>query len=210
MNIEYVMNNKQNKHYYADDFMRSQEEENAQMGMYDEAENRLFKNTDTNGRFHSDWCSMIYSRLMLARNLLTNDGVLFVSIDNNEIDNLRQICDEAMGEDCFVDCITWNKRIPKNDNKGIGNIHEYVLVYVKDARIQRQFVMLKDGIDAVFEFIEEMKEKRIPIAEAEKELKVFYNKKGYDRGITLYCNLDDNYEPWGKINMSWPNADTFG
>ena len=199
-----------NDFIYADDFMRSQEEENAQMGMYDEDENRLFKNTDTNGRFHSDWCSMIYSRLMLARNLLTNDGVLFVSIDNNEIDNLRKICDEAMGEDCFVDCITWNKRIPKNDNKGIGNIHEYVLVYVKDARIQRQFVMLKDGIDAVFEFIEEMKEKRIPIAEAEKELKVFYNKKGYDRGITLYCNLDDNYEPWGKINMSWPNADTFG
>lgn len=199
-----------NDFIYADDFMRSQEEENEQMGMFDEDENRLFKNTDTNGRFHSDWCSMIYSRLMLARNLLSTDGVLFVSIDNGEVDNLRKICNEAMGEDCFVDCITWNKRVPKNDNKGIGNIHEYVLVYVKDARIQRQFVMLKDGIDAVFEFIEDMKEKKTPIAEAEKELRMFYNKKGYDRGITLYCNLDDNYEPWGKINMSWPNADTFG
>ena len=199
-----------NDFIYADDFMRSQEEENEQMGMFDEDENRLFKNTDTNGRFHSDWCSMIYSRLMLARNLLSTDGVLFVSIDNGEVDNLRKICNEAMGEDCFVDCITWNKRVPKNDNKGIGNIHEYVLVYVKDAQIQRQFVMLKDGIDAVFEFIEDMKEKKTPIAEAEKELRMFYNKKGYDRGITLYCNLDDNYEPWGKINMSWPNADTFG
>ena len=199
-----------NDFIYADDFMRSQEEENEQMGMFDEDENRLFKNTDTNGRFHSDWCSMIYSRLMLARNLLSTDGVLFVSIDNGEVDNLRKICNEAMGEDCFVDCITWNKRVPKNDNKGIGNIHEYVLVYVKDARIQRQFVMFKDGIDAVFEFIEDMKEKKTPIAEAEKELRMFYNKKGYDRGITLYCNLDDNYEPWGKINMSWPNADTFG
>ena len=199
-----------NDFIYADDFMRSQEEENEQMGMFDEDENRLFKNTDTNGRFHSDWCSMIYSRLMLARNLLSTDGVLFVSIDNGEVDNLRKICNEAMGEDCFVDCITWNKRVPKNDNKGIGNIHEYVLVYVKDARIQRQFVMFKDGIDAVFEFIEDMKEKKTPIAEAEKELRMFYNKKGYDRGITLYCNLDDNYEPWRKINMSWPNADTFG
>ena len=199
-----------NDFIYADDFMRSQEEENEQMGMYDKDENRLFKNTDTNGRFHSDWCSMIYSRLMLARNLLTDDGVIFISIDDAEADNLRKICDEVMGEDCFVDCITWNKRVPKNDNNGIGNIHEYVLVYVKSTQSQRQFVMLKDGVDNVFEFIEDMKKKHIPIAEAEKQLKQFYNKKGYDRGITLYCNLDENYEPWGKINMSWPNADTFG
>ena len=78
-----------NDFIYADDFMRSQEEENEQMGMYDEDENRLFKNTDTNGRFHSDWCSMIYSRLMLARNLLTDDGVIFISIDDNEIENLK-------------------------------------------------------------------------------------------------------------------------
>lgn len=72
-----------NDFIYADDFMRSQEEENAQMGMYDEDENRLFKNTYANGRFHSDWCSMIYSRLMLARNLLTDDGIIFISIDDN-------------------------------------------------------------------------------------------------------------------------------
>lgn len=199
-----------NDFIYADDFMRSQEEENEQMGMYDEDDNRLFKNTDTNGRFHSDWCSMIYSRLMLARNMLAQDGVLFISIDDNEVDNLRKMCDEALGEDCFVDCITWNKRVPKNDNKGIGNIHEYIFVYVKDSQSKRQFVMLKDGIDDVFEFIEELKRKQVPIPEAEKELKQFYSKKGYDRGITLYCNLDNNYEPWGKINMSWPNADTFG
>ena len=199
-----------NDFIYADDFMRSQEEENEQMGMYDEDDNRLFKNTDTNGRFHSDWCSMIYSRLMLARNMLAQDGVLFISIDDNEVDNLRKMCDETLGEDCFVDCITWNKRVPKNDNKGIGNIHEYIFVYVKDSQSKRQFVMLKDGIGDVFEFIEELKRKQVPIPEAEKELKQFYSKKGYDRGITLYCNLDNNYEPWGKINMSWPNADTFG
>ena len=73
-----------NDFIYADDFMRSQDEENRQMGMYDEDENRLFKNNDSNGRFHSDWCSMMYSRLMLARNLLTDDGVIFISIDDNE------------------------------------------------------------------------------------------------------------------------------
>ena len=80
-----------NDFIYADDFMRSQEEENEQMGMYDEDDNRLFKNTDTNGRFHSDWCSMIYSRLMLARNLLTDDGVIFISIDDNELNSLIDI-----------------------------------------------------------------------------------------------------------------------
>ena len=85
-----------NDFIYADDFMRSQEEENEQMGMYDEDENRLFKNTDTNGRFHSDWCSMIYSRLLLARNLLTDDGVIFISIDDNEVSNLKKICDEVL------------------------------------------------------------------------------------------------------------------
>lgn len=69
-----------NDFIYADDFMRSQDEENRQMGMYDEDENRLFKNNDSNGRFHSDWCSMMYSRLMLARNLLTDDGVIFISV----------------------------------------------------------------------------------------------------------------------------------
>lgn len=79
-----------NDFIYADDFMRSQDEENRQMGMYDEDENRLFKNNDSNGRFHSDWCSMMYSRLMLARNLLTDDGLILISLDDGEIGNLRK------------------------------------------------------------------------------------------------------------------------
>ena len=98
-----------NDFIYADDFMRSQEEENVQMGMYDEDDNRLFKNTDTNGRFHSDWCSMIYSRLMLARNLLTEDGLLFVSIDDNENATMRELLDETLGSGNFVACIVWQK-----------------------------------------------------------------------------------------------------
>ena len=96
-----------NDFIYADDFMRSQEEENEQMGMYDEDENRLFKNTDTNGRFHSDWCSMIYSRLMLARNLLTDDGSIFISIDYNEVENLKKIMDEVFGTENFQREIIW-------------------------------------------------------------------------------------------------------
>lgn len=121
-----------NDFIYADDFMRSQEEENEQMGMYDEDENRLFKNTDTNGRFHSDWCSMIYSRLLLARNLLTDDGVIFISIDDNEAKDLMSICDEIFGHSNFLATFAWQKKYgPANDAKGVSATHEYILLYGK-------------------------------------------------------------------------------
>ena len=113
--------------------MRSQEEENEQMGMYDEDENRLFKNTDTNGRFHSDWCSMIYSRLLLARNLLTEDGVIFISIDDNEVTNLRRVCNEVLGESNFIAQFIWQSRQNK-DNRNISGVsidHEYIICYSK-------------------------------------------------------------------------------
>lgn len=121
-----------NDFIYADDFMRSQEEENEQMGMYDEDENRLFKNTDTNGRFHSDWCSMIYSRLMLARNLLTDDGVVFISIDDNEIENLKKCCEEVFGESNFIANIIWkHTQQSKNDEPHFSRQYNHTLVYAK-------------------------------------------------------------------------------
>ena len=122
-----------NDFIYADDFMRSQEEENEQMGMYDEDENRLFRNTDTNGRFHSDWCSMIYSRLMLARNLLTDDGVIFISIDDSEQGNLKKICDEVFGTANFVDTVIWEKRYsPQNAVQWFSESHDFIAVYAKN------------------------------------------------------------------------------
>ena len=125
-----------NDFIYADDFMRSQEEENAQMGMYDEDKNRLFKNTDTNGRFHSDWFSMIYSRLMLARNLLTDDGVIFISIDDNEQENLKKCCDEVFGEANYITQITWEKRYTRSNNaKMFASLVDYVFVYRKSAAL---------------------------------------------------------------------------
>ena len=131
-----------NDFIYADDFMRSQEEENEQMGMYDEEENRLFKNTDTNGRFHSDWCSMIYSRLMLARNLLTDDGVIFTSIDDNEVDNLKKICDEVFGAVNYVATFPWRKRTAKSDVPfGVSQDYEYILCFAKSSN----FVASVDG-----------------------------------------------------------------
>ena len=121
-----------NDFIYADDFMRSQEEENEQMGMYDEDDNRLFKNTDSNGRFHSDWCSMMYSRLMLARNLLADDGVIFISIDDNEVDNLKKVCDELFGAINYVATFPWRKRTAKSDVPfGVSQDYEWIVCYAK-------------------------------------------------------------------------------
>ena len=129
-----------NDFIYADDFMRSQEEENEQMGMYDEDENRLFKNTDTNGRFHSDWCSMIYSRLHLAKNLLTDNGVIFISIDDSEVKNLKNICDEVFGASNFVAQLIWqNKKGGGNDSTHIAIEHEYILTYAKNISLLGEF-----------------------------------------------------------------------
>ena len=128
-----------NDFIYADDFMRSQEEENEQMGMYDEDENRLFKNTDTNGRFHSDWCSMMYSRLMLARSLLSDAGVIFISIDDNEVDTLKKICNEIFGEANFIGCA--GRITKKSNNKGDfwAPNFDYLLTYAKNKEFANSF-----------------------------------------------------------------------
>jgi len=135
-----------NDFIYADDFMRSQEEENAQMGMYDEEENRLFKNTDTNGRFHSDWCSMIYSRLLLARNLLTEDGFIFISVDENEFENMAKISSEVFGRSNLRNCIAVRRGIKNvqaqfDTLSSLSQGHEYILLFSKrtDSRLPKLF-----------------------------------------------------------------------
>ena len=120
-----------NDFIYRDDFSMSADEYGEQLGMYDEdSGDRLIKNTDSNGRFHSDWCSMIYSRLILARNLLAPDGAIFISIDDHEADNLKKICDEVFGADCFVSNVSWQRTYStRNDSKGIVNEVEHILVF---------------------------------------------------------------------------------
>lgn len=117
---------------YKDNFTQSRKEYEEALDMLDEEGNRLVQNTETNGRFHSDWCSMIYPRLQLARNLLTDDGVIFISIDDNEVRNLKNICDEVFGEDNFVAQLIWERAYsPKNDAKYISNSHDYVLMIAR-------------------------------------------------------------------------------
>lgn len=129
-----------NDFIYEDDFAQSREDYDEDSGAVDENGDRMFKNTDSNGRFHSDWCSMIYSRLALARNILCNDGVIFISIDDNEIENMKNICNEVFGEENFIAQFIWEKTFrPSNFTRTTRKNSEYVLCYSKK-RIELQGV----------------------------------------------------------------------
>lgn len=122
-----------NDFIYRDDFAMKSDEYEEQLGVFDEETGeRLFKNTDSNGRFHSDWCSMIYSRLMLARNLLSDDGIICISIDDNEVKNLLEVCNEVFGEDNYIATMAWQRTLTRrNDAKKISFAHEYIVIYAK-------------------------------------------------------------------------------
>jgi len=199
---------------YPDKFSESKADYEKRVGDKDEegymTKDGMFKkNSKENGQYHSNWLNMMMPRLYLAKNLLRQDGVMFVHIDNNEVHNLRMLLNEIFGEENFIECINWNKRVPKND-KGIGSIHEYVLIYVKDSSLKHEFLMAKEGIQEIEDLLSKIKKKKMPLNEGEDLIRKLYNKRGYDRGITLYNSLNSEYRLWGKINMSWPNANTFG
>lgn len=122
-----------NDFVYEDNFSESAEEYLANSGQFDEQGNKLVANTESNGRFHTDWLNMIYPRLKLAKNLLSDDGVIFISIDDNEAENLRKVCDEIFGEQNFIAQLVWQRAFsPKNDAKYISNSHDYVAMYTKN------------------------------------------------------------------------------
>ena len=122
-----------NDFVYEDDFAQSTDEYLANSGQYDEDGNRMVQNTESNGRFHTDWLNMIYPRLRVAKDLLTDDGAIFISIDDNEDENLRKCCDEVFGEQNFVAQLIWERAYaPKNDARFISNSHDYVLMYARD------------------------------------------------------------------------------
>lgn len=124
-----------NDFIYRDRFTADSDEYQEGQGLYDEDDNRLFHNTDSNGRFHSDWCSMMYSRLMLARNLLTDDGIIMISIDENEFKSIGSICDQVFGEKNFVECLVYDKKAAAKGvppvNMIVG-VHEYIYCYAKN------------------------------------------------------------------------------
>lgn len=132
-----------NDFIYNDEFQTTSEKYSDEIGEKDKNGNRMFKNADSNGRFHSDWCSMIYSRLMLARNLLNDEGVIFISIDDNEIANLIKICDEIFGQDNFQGIFVINASPSAIDYGCIAKMHEYAVMYSKNS-LQVKCYQLKE------------------------------------------------------------------
>lgn len=125
-----------NDFVYEDDFAQSAAEYMDNSGQYDEEGNRLVTNTESNGRFHTDWLNMIYPRLRLAKDLLADDGVIFISIDDSEQGNLKKICDDIFGECNFVNTVIWEKRYsPQNAVQWFSENHDFVLVYAKNKMI---------------------------------------------------------------------------
>lgn len=136
-----------NDFIYRDDFKQTQQEYDEQVGLFDEDENRLFKNTETNGRFHSDWCSMMYSRLMLAKNFLIDAGVIFISIDDNEQANLKKICDEIFGIENFCGIFLINTTPNGRDYGHIAKMHEFCLFYSKNIWNTLTFLLPTENIN---------------------------------------------------------------
>jgi len=120
-----------NDFVYNDDFAGDVDEYLANSGQFDEEGNRLVQNTESNGRFHTDWLNMIYPRLKLAKDLLAEDGVIFISIDDNEYENLKKICDEIFGEKNYIGTIVWKKKTNGNNMGYLPPVHDYIICYGK-------------------------------------------------------------------------------
>lgn len=200
-----------NDFIYVDDFAQNIDEYEEAKGSFDEEGNRLFKNTDTNGRFHSDWCSMIYPRLVLARNLLADDGVIFISIDDNEQANLKKICDEVFGEKNFIAKINWKGRGGRQDSKYFAIVHEYILIFVKnrDSFIAGEKIK-KEEVYPFFDKLNNRFYKRQLLrkwgsnSRREDRPNLFYPIKT-PNDIEIYPMLNDKEEGcwrWGKSKMN--------
>lgn len=199
-----------NDFVYNDDFKESVEEYLENSGQYDEEGNRLEVNRETNGRYHTDWLNMIYPRLKLSRDLLTDDGVIFISIDDNEQDNLKKICDEIFGEENFISNLVWSAG-RKNDSKYISNSHEYILVYVKSESYLKENKIIwreqKDGLSKIFSKSEELY-KKFGENEGTVKFKQWFKDLPNDDPSKVhkhYSNLDER-GPYFKDNISWPGG----
>ena len=201
-----------NDFIYRDDFKQSTADYDEDSGVYDEDGNRMFKNTDTNGRFHSDWCSMIYSRLMLARNLMMNDGAIFISIDENEVNTLKSICDEVFGASNFIAELIWSAG-RKNDSKYISVSHEYILCYFKDSLWIKEHKILwrekKQGLEDIYaEYNRLKKQYGSDCTTIGKELRKWYKAlaDGHPAKDHSHYNRVDEKGIFFASDISWPGG----
>ena len=197
---------------YDDDFSEDTASYFQRSNQKDEAGQRMVANTESNGRFHSDWLSMMYPRLKLARNLLRDDGVIFISIDDNEQANLKRLCDEVFGEDNFVVQLIWEKG-RKNDAKLFSSGHDYVLVYARSKTyLTEKKVRWREAKPGAAEIHNEFLRLKAIHGDAVDKIQIgirdFYSmlpKNHPSKKLNRYSNVDI-YGVWRDDNMSWPGG----
>ena len=194
-----------NDFVYEDDFAISS-------GQYDEVGNQLVQNTESNGRFHTDWLNMLYPRLKIAKNLLTDDGTIFISIDENEVNTLKDICDEIFGRSNFVAELIWAAG-RKNDSKYISVSHEYILCYFRNSDYIKENKIIwrerKQGLDDIYAEYENLKKiYGTDYEQMTKEMKLWYKNlpDGHPAKDHSHYNRVDGKGVYFPDNISWPGG----
>ena len=202
-----------NDFVYEDDFAQSTDEYLANSGQFDEDGNRMVQNIESNGRFHTDWLNMIYPRLKLAKDLLRDDGVIFISIDDAEAENLKKITDEVFGESNFVACLVYDKN-RKNDAKYFSVGHEYIIVYFKNIAVIKEsgviFRAPKEGVDEVKEEFEKLRREFnndwTQVAAGLKKLYASWPANDERRSLARFSKVDEKGPYRDDGNINWPGG----
>ncbi|PUE22974.1 site-specific DNA-methyltransferase [Limnohabitans sp. MMS-10A-160] len=198
-----------NDFVYADDFADEVSEFFLRSNQVDSKGNRLTANPDTSGRFHSDWLSMMYSRLKLSRNLLRDDGLIVIHIDENEYPNLEKLLAEIYGEKNNLGTIVWDKRNPKGDATGVAQQHELICVYCKDREFFKEagdFQRPKENAGKMLSKAKQILAKEGKVTEkARKEYKDWVNQQDLTGGEKAYNQIDENGDVFRPVSMAWPN-----
>ena len=202
-----------NDFVYKDDFRDNIKHYKEITGQLDSAGKAISTNPESNGRFHTDWLNMIYPRLRLARNLLTQDGIIFISIDDAEIASLRKICDEIFGEVNFVACLVYDKN-RKNDAKYFSVGHEYIIVYFKDAQVINEMNIIwrapKEGVEEVKEEFNKLRklygDDWDAITNGIKKLYASWDDNDERKPLARFTKVDEHGPYRDDGNISWPGG----
>lgn len=199
-----------NDFVYEDDFAQSTDEYLANSGQFDDDGNRLVKNLDSNGRFHTDWLNMIYTRLKLAKDMLSDDGAIFIHIDEHEVYSLTMICNEIFGQQNQLGTIIWDKRNPKGVVAGVAYQHESIIVYCKNIAIFAgvPFLKKKENADAMIKKVESLIQKYGMVNDRVRtEYKKFLkdNKNNFAGGESAYSLIDNEGRIYQPVSMAAPD-----
>lgn len=195
---------------YPDNFQDSIANYKVITGQMDDEGLRVSTNTETSGRYHTDWLNMMYPRLKLARNLLRDDGVIIVHIDENEYVRLESILSDIFGEDNNLGTIVWDKRNPKGDATGVSQQHEYVSVYCKS---KDRFIQIdslkrpKENAERIISKANGLISENNGVVDdlVRRKFKKWISNQPFSEGEKAYCNIDSNGVVYRPVSMAWPN-----